>query len=242
MVKLKTRLYVDGILERDIVLPLSCDHAHFLNTVLRLRAGDMISLFNATYGEWSANLENLGKRQGDVRLNQQLRSPDPESGPWLAFAPVKKKRTDFIVEKATELGVERLIPVFTVFTDSRRINIDRFESTAIEAAEQCQRLSIPQIGKPCSLEELITAWPEDRTLFVADEKGGGMPLAEAVSAPENKTRHGFLIGPEGGFGNDELAFVKAQGFCQPVDLGRRILRAETAAISVLSVYNALLGR
>ncbi len=141
MPKPKTRLHINGELENGVDVTLSRDQAHFLHNVLRLKSNDGLTLFNSECGEWTAIVDVLSKRKGTVRLGEQLRQPDPEHGPWLAFAPIKKKRMDFIVEKATELGVERLIPVLTQFTDKNRVNVERLGILAIEAAEQCQRLS-----------------------------------------------------------------------------------------------------
>jgi len=242
MNKPKTRLYIENFLEPGCEVPLGRDHVHFLGNVLRIKPGDWINVFNADCGEWSATIGNLSKRHGVARLGEQIRPPQSEPGAWLAFAPVKKTRTDFIVEKATELGVEKLLPVFTKFTATTRVNVERMGAIAIEAAEQCQRLSVPEIAQPCTLEELIADWPGTRKLFVADEKGGGVMLAQALSNDIEVSEHGFLVGPEGGFSDDELTFVKAQGFCRPIDLGPRILRAETAAVACLSVWNALTGR
>jgi 16S rRNA (uracil1498-N3)-methyltransferase len=239
MSKIKTRLYTQSQLVGGGELPLSREHAHFLNNVLRLKSGDYIGLFNAECGEWSARLDNLSKRGGFAQLKEQICLPSPESGPWLAFAPIKKTRTDFIVEKATELGVERLIPVFTTYTATSRVNVERLGAIATEAAEQCRRLSIPTIAEPCTLDTLIDEWPENRTMFVGDETGSGVPLADAMENTDTEDEPGFLIGPEGGFSEDELTRIRQQAFCQPIDLGPRILRAETAAISVLSMNNAL---
>ncbi len=242
MSKPKTRLYIDGVLESGREMSLRKDHIHFLANVLRLKSGDVIALFNANDGEWSAILENFSKRQGIARIEKQRRGPDPEHGPWLVFAPVKKKRTDFIIEKATELGVEQLIPVITKFTATSHLNVERLRVIATEAAEQCGRLSTPEISEPCSLIELVGNWPKGRRLIVGDEKGGGVSLVQALSTADECSEHGFLVGPEGGFDDDELEFMEGHDFCQTVDLGPRILRAETAAVASLSVWNALTGR
>jgi len=242
MTKPKTRLFMGGVLEAGAEIALGKGHVHFLGNVLRLKSGDQISLFNGDFGECSATVEGLSKRHGVARIGEQTRRPQPEPGPWLAFAPVKKTRTDFIVEKATELGVEKLIPVFTKFTATARVNCERLRAISIEAAEQCERLSVPEISEPCSLMDLLADWPSGRKLFVGDEKGRGVRLLQALSESGTEAQHGFLIGPEGGFADDELALVTARGFCQSVDLGPRILRAETAAIAALSVWNALTKR
>jgi len=142
----KTRLFVENDLERDNPVSLSPAHTHFLANVLHLGKDDRVSLFNGRDGEWSSRIELLGKKSGTVCPDERLREQKPEPGPWLAFAPVKKARTDFIVEKATELGTEHLLPVITSLTVSRRINTDRLAANAREAAEQCGRLTVPDIS------------------------------------------------------------------------------------------------
>jgi len=242
MTKPKTRLFMENVLKAGAEIALGKDHVHFLGNVLRLKPGDQISLFNSDYGEWSTTVENLSKRHGVVRIGEQTRRPQPEPGPWLAFAPVKKSRTDFIVEKATELGVGKLLPVFTKYTATSRVNTERLRAISVEAAEQCERLSIPEVAEPCSLADLLAAWPGDRKIFVGDETGGGRPLAEILSGTSVPEKAGFLIGPEGGFSAEEISRLTAQDFCQGIDLGPRILRAETAAVSALSIWNALTER
>jgi len=232
MDKPKTRLHIEAQFSEGADIALNRDQVHFLVHVLRLKSGDQLSLFNADGGEWLASITEHSKRRGVVHLHKQTRLPEPEPGPWLAFAPIKKTRTDFVVEKATELGVERLIPVFTRFTASTRVNVDRLGAIAREAAEQCGRLSVPTIAVPCDLDDLVAGWPAGRRLFIGDETGNGIPLTNVLS--DEPQEHGFLIGPEGGFSEDELAGVKAQVYADAIDLGPRVLRAETAAIAALA--------
>jgi 16S rRNA (uracil1498-N3)-methyltransferase len=242
MIKPKTRLYFEGLLEAGVEVVLGRDHLHFLRSVLRMNAGDTINLFNSVFGEWSVTLEELGKRRGVARINVLVRKAAPEAGPWLAFAPIKKTRTDFVIEKATELGVERVVPVFTKFTATSRVNVERLSAIATEAAEQCGRLSVPEIAEPSTLDQLVADWPNERILYAGDETGGGAALADVLSGGAAAKEHGFLIGPEGGFADDEINLLRAQEFCRLIDLGPRILRAETAAIMALGVSNALTGR
>jgi len=240
----KTRLYVESDLERDNSVSLSPAHAHFLTNVLRLGRDDRVSLFNGRDGEWSCQIEVLGRKSATVRPGDKLREQVPEPGPWLAFAPVKKARTDFIIEKATELGTERLLPIFTSLTTSRRINTERLTANAREAAEQCGRLTVPQISPPCELGELMERWPDERPLLIADETGGGRPIADVLGdiAFANDIPPigcGFLIGPEGGFDEKERRVFAESPICHPIDLGPLILRSETAAITALSCARAL---
>ena len=209
-------------------------------------AGDGVVLFNGRDGEWLAVVKSFGKNHCSLSLNQQIRSQEEESGPWLAFAPLKKTPTDFLVEKATELGVSRLCPVFTGRTNSARINLDRMRKHAIEAAELSERLTIPEIAQPETLEQLVTGWPKDRLLLMLDESGGGRPIAEFLTKlgaedGANFEAFGFLCGPEGGFDGDELDALVNLDFVTAVELGPRILRAETAALAALACWQTLLG-
>ncbi|MBC8337624.1 MAG: 16S rRNA (uracil(1498)-N(3))-methyltransferase [Alphaproteobacteria bacterium] len=235
------RLYVEGSLVLGGGLTLSPPQAHYLCHVMRLKAGDRVALFNGRDGEWSAVLENAGKKTCDVRVEHQFRDQTEDPGPWLAFAPVKKTRTDFIVEKATELGASRLCPVFTRHTNSARINSGRMAAHVIEAAEQCRRLSVPEIAQPQTLDELLADWPNDRRLFVLDESGAGRPIAEALAELRPGRECGFLSGPEGGFGPEELDALRKLEFVTNLDLGPRILRAETAALAALACWQAVVG-
>jgi len=240
----KTRLHVESDLERDNPVSLSPAHAHFLANVLRLGKSDRVSLFNGRDGEWSCRIEVLGRKSATVHPDERIREQMPEPGPWLAFAPVKKARTDFIVEKATELGTEHLLPVITSLTVSRRINTERLAANAREAAEQCGRLTVPGISPPCDLRELMERWPDERPLLIADETGGGRPIADvlgdiAFANDIPPTSCGFLIGPEGGFDDSERRVIVEAPNCHPIDLGPMILRSETAAVAALSCARAL---
>jgi len=240
----KTRLYVENDLERNGSVSLLPAHAHFLANVLRLGAEDRITLFNGRDGEWSCRIEMLGRKSATVCADTKLREQRSEPGPWLAFAPVKKARTDFIVEKATELGAEKLIPVFTALSSSHRVNQERFQANVREAAEQCGRLTVPEVSPPCDFKELMERWPDERPLLIADETGGGRPIADvlgdiAFANDIPPTGCGFLIGPEGGFDDSERRIIAEAPNCQPIDLGPLILRSETAAVTALSCARAL---
>ncbi len=165
---------------------------------------------------------------------------------WLAFAPIKRGRIDWIAAKATELGVARLLPVITGRTQMSRVNVGRLAANAVEAAEQCERMSVPPVDEPVSFAELIDAWPRHRILYVGDETGRGTPLAEALGANATlesaaDTPRGVLIGPEGGFAADELDALDVLPFVRKISLGPRVMRADTAAIAALAVIQALVG-
>ncbi len=237
---IKTRLYVGGALAADQELQLSADHAHFLGNVLRLKPRNRIAVFNEVAGEWVGSLAALKKKNAVVSLERQSRPAQSEPGPWLAFAPLKKDRTHMIIEKATELGVERLFPVITQNTIGGRVNRQRMMAQAVEATEQSERLSVPCVEEPQTLEEFLQNWSSGRVLLAGDETGGGRPIADVISSNDKKSEdYGILVGPEGGFQKDERDLLKAADFCTLIDLGPRILRAETAAIASLACIQAL---
>lgn len=237
--KTLTRLFTGAGLRSGQVAELDPGPAHKLRAVLRARVGDDVLLFNGRDGEWRATLEELGKTGAVAKCVVQTRPQPPEPGPWLAFAPLKKDQLDMVVEKAVELGAERLIPVLTRRTETRRLKTERLSQQIIDAAEQCERLTLPSLADPVELNALLAAWPEERKLLVAAERSGARPLAEALSGQSGP--FGVLIGPEGGFEYGELDAVLKHPISIPVSLGPRILRAETAAIAALAVVQALTG-
>jgi 16S rRNA (uracil1498-N3)-methyltransferase len=213
--------------------------AHYLLHVLRAKTGNRVLLFNGRDGEWLAEIAQAGKRGVTAaclkRTHPQACVPDI----WLAFAPVKKTPSDYLVQKAVELGVSCLLPVFTRRTIVSRINEERMAANAIEAAEQSARLSVPDIRAGVSLEKLLVSWPKERRLFFCDEGGDAKPLAEA--ARELQGPAAILTGPEGGFDPAERAMLRALPFVTPVTLGPRILRADTAALAALAVWQSVSG-
>jgi 16S rRNA (uracil1498-N3)-methyltransferase len=240
------RLFVDKSLFKEACIELTSIQKHYVVNVIRLNAGDRISLFNGYDGEWVCILGEKNKKTFLATVINQTRCQTSEPGPWLAFSPIKKIRTNFIVEKATELGAQHICPVFTKNTNSARIKISRMRMLAIGASEQCRRLTIPNIAPPKPLEEFIKWWPLERRLFVLDESGAGQPIIKALidlrSEVDNLFKEcGFLIGPEGGFDAGELEALSNLDFVVSLDLGPRILRAETAALSALACWQAVIG-
>jgi 16S rRNA (uracil1498-N3)-methyltransferase len=203
---------------------------------LRLGAGAQVKLFDDRSGEWLAEIVDAGKKRVSLRLIQHLREREAVPDLWLLFAPLKRGRIDWLVEKATELGIAKLVPVLTRRTIVDRTNSDRLLAHAIEAAEQCERTALPKLEEPTKLEALLGAWPSDRTLLFADEQGGA-PLTEALSPGAAA----ILIGPEGGFTEEERSAIRAVPQAKAVSLGPRILRAETAAIAAISLWMAGAG-
>jgi 16S rRNA (uracil1498-N3)-methyltransferase len=230
------RLFIDVPLAPGALLEPSSAQCHYLLTVMRSREGDEAVLFNGRDGEWRAVIDAVDRRRCRLAIQEQLRPQAEEPGPALLFAPLKRVRQEFLIEKATELGVGRLEPIFTRRSVVDRVNRSRVLSIAIEAAEQCGRLTIPEIDQPISLEERLETWPEDRLLLFADESGGGEPLIDTLRA---RGRGDLLIGPEGGFTAEELAELRSFDQVVAISLGPRILRAETAALAALACWQAV---
>lgn len=246
------RLYVDAPLAVGGAAPLSGPQAHYLKNVLRRGAGDRLFVFNGRDGEFAATIAELGKKGGAATIDGQSRKPEPEPDLWLLFAPVKRDAVDLIAQKATELGAARLVPVVTERTNAARVNVERLAAIAIEAAEQCGRLAPPPVDAPQKLAGVLLSWPDDRRLVFCDEAGddpgaewGGRegraaPLLEALAGAAHR-KWAILIGPEGGFTAEERAQLRRFDFVTPATLGPRILRADTAAIAAIALWQAALG-
>ena len=228
------RLHLRAELGEGARIDLDARQANYLGNVMRLGEGAEILLFDGKSGEWLGRIAEAGKKRMALTVGRQTREPEDIPDVWLAFAPVKRTQTDWLVEKATELGVAKLIPVMTQRTIAERVKLERLEAIAIEAAEQCGRTRLPEIAQPVPLAQLLK--DDGRTLYFADE-AGGEPVVSAFK-PGAAT---ILTGPEGGFTDDERAKIQAAGHAVPVSLGPRILRAETAALASLAAYMALAG-
>lgn len=238
--KPKIRLFVDAALAEGAAIELSQDQAHYLKNVMRLGEGDAIALFNGANGEFRARLQSVTRRAASVIVEQQSRAPMTEPDLWLVFAPLKRARIDYLVEKATELGASALLPVITRHTNVERLNLDRLRAHAIEAAEQSERLTVPAILEPRALDALLASWDAARRIMLCDESGTAPPIAEAL-AGQSAEAWAVLVGPEGGFAETELDALRKLPFVSPVSLGPRILRADTAALAGLAVLQALRG-
>jgi 16S rRNA (uracil1498-N3)-methyltransferase len=242
----KVRLFVDQDLQQGQEIAVGAAQAHYLTRVMRLGLGESLRLFNGRDGEWLARTGAVGRSGCALLLEVLLRAQRKEPGPTLAFAPIKKERMQYLVEKATELGVERLLPVVTRNTVADRVNLDRMRAQAIEAAEQCGRLTIPQVGPPKPLDRFVSEWPPHRPLLFMDERRCGRPIADAVAdcvprSKETTLSPCILVGPEGGFAEDEADALRTLAFVTPVSLGPRVLRAETAALAALACWQAFAG-
>lgn len=234
------RLFVTDFLGDGAVVTVADAQSHYLQHVMRCKVGDEIILFNGRDGEWRAGVKALSKRDVTLICRAWTRCQTRPVDLWLLFAPVKRTRLDFIVEKATELGVAVLQPVFTRFTMADRVKGERMEANVREAAEQCGRLELPEVRAPERLDAVLDGWEADRTLIFCDEGGDAVPMIHALEAIGTGPA-AILIGPEGGFHRDERARLKALPWVMPVTLGPRILRADTAAIAALSLYQSRHG-
>jgi 16S rRNA (uracil1498-N3)-methyltransferase len=225
------RLFVTQELSQGLSLVVD---GNYLAAVLRLGPGDQVKLFDDKTGEWLAEIVEGGKKRVTLFVGERLRPRETVPDLWLAFAPIKRGRIDWLIEKATELGVARLMPVVTRRTIVERLNLERLRAHAIEAAEQCERTALPELGAPVKLASLLQSWPAGRNLYFADE-AGGEPFAPAPGPAA------ILIGPEGGFTDEERAAIRALPCARPVSLGPRILRADTAALAAVSLWMASAG-
>lgn len=238
------RLFVSSDLHQAAMCELETPQRHYLLQVLRLTDGSEVVLFNGRDGEWRGRIRAGGRRDCSVEVFELRRTQQREPDLWLCFAPLKRARIDYLVEKATELGAGRLRPVFTERTVVERINRQRLQAHAIEAAEQCERLCVPEVDMPIELMQLIESWPSGRRLILCDESGGGRPIAAALTgsgAEPAEQPLAILVGPEGGFSRRELDRLTALADIVPVGLGPRILRADTAALAALAICQALRG-
>jgi 16S rRNA (uracil1498-N3)-methyltransferase len=239
------RLYVQESLAQGARFAADQRAAHYLLNVLRRGEGDPLHLFNGRDGEFAARIGEAGKRRLVLEVLARRRAQEPGGDLWLCFAPLKKDAVDFLVEKGTELGVERFLPVLTAHTTNRSINQTRLTAVATEAAEQCGRLTVPEIAEPVTLEAMRTSWPNGRSLLVCAEAGLAAPIAavlQGLTADVSiSNRYAILCGPEGGFQQDELDRLRKLDFVTPVGLGPRVLRAETAALAALAAFQAILG-
>jgi len=234
----KIRLFIDHPLAKGQGIELNTDQAHYLSSVMRQSAGDEILVFNGRDGEWLARIERIARRNGTLIAERQSA---PQMNPpdlWLIFAPIKKARTDFIVEKAAEMGAARILPVQTDHTNSERIRQDRLQAHAIEAAEQCGGTFVPEVGELVPLSRLLDGWDTGRRILWADEALAG-PAQTLAGLPHGPWA--ILIGPEGGWSESERRRLSAMDCVARISLGPRILRADTAAVASLALWQASLG-
>jgi 16S rRNA (uracil1498-N3)-methyltransferase len=256
----KLRLFVEAPLGAGARVAPDDGQAHYLLHVMRVRAGDRVSLFNGRDGEWLARIAEVSKRSCSLECERPVAAQTEVPDIWLCFAPIKKTPADYVVQKATELGVRVLQPVFTRRTIVSRVNLERMRANAVEAAEQSERLTVAECREPLAFDKLLAAWPKDRRLFFCDEGGDALPLVEALRNPPPLMEEGgetmvsasparevapepaaIFTGPEGGFDPAERDALRALPFVVSVSLGSRILRADTAALAALAVWQSVRG-
>ena len=234
----KIRLFVDHTLGEAQSVPLNKDQAHYIFSVMRKSISETILIFDGNNGEWEASIEEISKKSGVLFCIKQTKPQIMPPDLWLFFSPLKKVRTDFIVEKATELGVAKIIPVQTEHTNADRVKLSRLSAHAIEAAEQCGGTYIPKIEELQKINEVLENFPPDRRLLFCDEK---LQASEVNLENLKKGKWAILVGPEGGFSEIERNYLKRLKFTLSISLGPRILRADTAAVTAISLWQNYLG-
>jgi len=239
------RLYVEQQLAAGAIIAADERAHHYLRNVMRRAVGDALVLFNGRDGEFEAEIARLDKRAAAIKVTQLRRAQDNVPDLILCFAPLKKDAVDFLIEKGTELGVAAFQPVITRRTQASRLNLERLRANAIEAAEQTERLSIPEIRAPLTFEALVAGWQPARHIILCAEAGPALPIADGLKTltlhVSQPNAWAILCGPEGGFHVSELDRLRNLPFVTPVGLGPRILRADTAALTALAVFQAILG-
>ncbi len=237
------RLYVEAPLAAGQAVVLAAAQSHYLKNVMRTAAGAAVRLFNGRDGEWLATIESLGKKGAALAVTARTRRQQPEPDLWLCFAPIKKARIDFVAQKACEMGVSALQPVMTRHTQVTRVNTERLRANAIEAAEQCARLSVPDVFPPRKLDDLVAGWLAGRHILLLDETQTGIPIVDTLRRRGNARGRPWavFVGPEGGYAPEELDLLRRLPNVTPVGLGGRLLRADTAAIAALACWQAVLG-
>jgi 16S rRNA (uracil1498-N3)-methyltransferase len=239
MTKTTPRLHTGLSLSQGASLILPREQAHYLGTVLRLVPGDALRLFNSHDGEWLAYLTAVGKKGAEVKLERNVAEVTPPPDIDYIFAPLKHARLDYVVQKATELGVRRLRPVITARTVAERVNLERMRANVIEAAEQCNLVFLPEVLEPVKFSHLMAGWEPSRTLVHCDETAGVKNPLQALAGLAQPAA--VIIGPEGGFTDEERSLIRAASPLRIISLGPRIMRADTAAVAALTLVQAVAG-
>ena len=240
--KAKIRLYFPGKLSLEDPVKLENKQVHYLINVMRKKIDDSILVFNSVNGEFLAKISEIYKNTIMIDVIKKIRDVKIENDIWLLFAPVKKSPTEYIVQKATELGVSKIIPVITERTITKNLNLKRMQDIAIESSEQCERITIPEVCAVKKLKDLIPNWDNDRIIFFCDEKIRNNNVVKIdFQNLLTKSFGAILVGPEGGFSTNETNYLREKKFIRPIDLGPRILRSDTAVIAALSLWHYLNG-
>ena len=240
--KAKIRLYFPGKISLKSPVKLENKQVHYLTNVMRKKIDDSIIVFNSVNGEFLAKISEIYKNTIIIDIIKKIRDVKIENDIWLLFALVKKSPTEYIVQKATELGVSKIIPVITERTITKNLNLNRMQDIAIESSEQCDRITIPEICAIKKLKDLILNWDNDRIIFFCDETIRNNDVVKIdFQNLSTKSFGAILVGPEGGFSTNETNYLREKKFIRPIDLGPRILRSDTAVIAALSLWHCLNG-
>ena len=242
MKKSKTRIFVKKTISSNLLIYIKDKQYHFLKNVIRVKINDQIILFDGISGEWKSSVLTVNKDNIVLKVSENISKIKNSNDMWLIFAPIKQHKMGITIQKATELGVSKIIPCFTKYTSIRNININNLVQNAIEAAEQSERVDIPQIEKGINLEDLLSKWPVDRKLIFCDEKNdkGKMLIKSLVDLEKSNNKWGLLIGPEGGFSDEERKNLLNNKNVITVSLGSRVLRSDTASTVALYCIQELL--
>lgn len=235
----KIRLFIENDIKLGENITLDDKQTHYLSNVMKQKIKNQILCFDGKNGEFNCEIVSVGKKSIELSVLEKtrnfLKSPDL----WILFAPLKKEKTDFVIQKSTELGVSKIVPTITKHTISEKVRTDRFTMQAIEASEQCRRLDIPSINEPIKLEKILEHWDKDRILYMMDETGTGENILKTFDKKFSKAA--IIVGPEGGFSEGEITMLRKQPFVKMISLGNRILRAETAVLAAISCWQASCG-
>tara|TARA_Y100001970_G_C14224577_1_gene854782 strand:+ start:1429 stop:2160 length:732 start_codon:yes stop_codon:yes gene_type:complete len=242
MKKSKTRIFIKENISSNLIIYIKNKQHHFLKNVLRVKINDQINIFDGKTGEWKALVTSVNRDNIAIRIIENINIFEPSEDIWLVFAPFKQHRMSLAIQKATELGVSKLIPCFTEYTNNQKINANNLYNNAIEAAEQCERLDVPKVEKSVSLNELLSGWSDERYLIFCDEKKRNEKFVNEKLSTLKKSNNKFavLTGPEGGFSENEKKLLTSKKFVIPVSLGKRVLRSDTAITVSLFCIQELL--
>ena len=240
--QLKIRLYIPDKLIPDKRLIISLKQSHYLINVMRKKIDENLLIFNADCGEYLAKIQKIEKKKVSLNILQKLRNREIQNDIWVMFAPVKKTPNEYIIQKATELGASKIFPILSERTITQKLNLNRLNDIAIEASEQCERITIPEIFYPKKLIEVIRDWDDKRKILFCDETIRHQ--VEDISSNNHllpNSSGAILIGPEGGFSSDEIKYIRQKNFVIPINLGPRILRSDTAVITALTIWQLMNG-
>ena len=243
MKKSKTRIFISKSLSANILIYIKDKQLHFLKNVIRIKINDEIDVFDGTSGEWKSKVISINRNNIVIKVISLNKKIEKENDIWLVFSPIKQHRMSIAIQKATELGVSRILPCITEYTNFRKINLKNLYDNAIEAAEQSERLDVPKIDKEVNLSDIISNWPSDRKIFFCDEnRTNDIQLLIDALVPFKKTLHksAVLIGPEGGFSNKDRDIIMSNKYVTPVSLGSKVLRSDTAiTVALFSIQQLL---